>query len=489
MKSEGLETLVSELKHNQRNAVLFHRSAEVERVRFCDLYETIAVVSRQLREAGITAGMQVAMVAENGKPAFVVDLALLHIGCVVLQLPEKAFQGGLADIDQATLDFLLAGPLYGEAVDGELWRPVGPICGLGLFEKITSSNVSHSVVGPVIFSSGTSGKEKKIRVNNATVLHNARQFFSAIDAGPDDRFLIFLPLSNYQQKLLIYGCIDAGVDIVLSSMQNVMQALKQTSPTLFLAPPLFYDSMWRLADGDGDKLRVLFGANIRQMWSGMAALPSAVLNGYRTGGLPLLEAYGMTEYGPIAVNTLDHNRPGSVGRALVPGSVMLDGDGEILLKSTRRLTCGYVDQPEEVERAVYRDETLIATGDIGHIDEDGYIFIDGRKNDTIITSGGQKIHPTSVEEAFNSLPFVHCAVALGARRPHLGMLLVVEHIDSNARQLIERTIDNYNRGATVPIRNYFLSTEPFTTANGLLTQNMKLQRKNISSRYEASVFN
>ncbi|XVN17076.1 AMP-binding protein [Pseudomonas corrugata] len=298
---------------------------------------------------------------------------------------------------------------------------------------------------------------------------NARQFFSAIDSRQDDNFLIFLPLSNYQQKLLIYGCIDTGIDIVLSDMQNVMQALKQKSPSLFLAPPLFYDSMWRLADGRGEKLRELFGTGMRQMWSGMAALPSAILEGYRAGGLPLLEAYGMTEYGPIAVNTLQHNRPGSVGRALVPGSVTLESDGEILLRSSQRLTCGYVDQPIDVEQAVYRDEVAIATGDVGRIDDEGYIFIEGRKNDTIITSGGQKVHPTAVEQSFNSLPCVQYAVALGASRPHLGMLLVVEQIDSGSRQLIEKTISDYNAGASVPIRNYFLSTEPFTAENGLLT--------------------
>lgn len=489
MESEGLQTLISKLKGNPRNGVVFHQRTEMERVRFADVYQEVSLVSRQLAEVGLQAGMQVAVIAENGKAAFLLDLALLNIGCIALQIPEKTARNALADIGQQNIAFVLVSALYRDEVDPGSWEPVGTFHGLRLCRNRACPNAFAAVAGPTIFSSGTSGKEKKIRVNNATVLLNARQFFSAIDARPDDSFLIFLPLSNYQQKLLIYGCIDAGIDIVLSGMQTAMQALKQTSPSLFLAPPLFYDAMWRLADGNGQKLRELFGSNMRQMWSGMAALPQAVLDGYHTAGLPLLEAYGMTEYGPIAVNTLQHNRPGSVGRALVPGSVTLESDGEILLRSHRRLTCGYVDQPEEVARAVYRDEVVIATGDVGRIDADGYIFIEGRKNDTIITSGGQKIHPTAVEQSFNSLPGVQYAVALGARRPHLGMLLVVEQIDSSARQLIEKTIDDYNAGASVPIRNYFLSTEPFTAENGLLTRNLKLQRKNISSRYETCVFN
>ncbi|WP_339449706.1 AMP-binding protein [Pseudomonas sp. EA_5y_Pfl2_R50] len=488
MKSEGLATLISKLKDNQRNTVVFDESTEMERVRFSDIYETVSLVSQQLRALGVDMGKQVAVIAENGKSAFIVDLALLNIDCTVLQIPEKNAKSALDVIGQDNIAYLLASALYEDVVESDSWEPLGKICGLSLFKNRAFLNASNAVPGPVIFSSGTSGKEKKIRVNNATVLPNAKQFFSAIGARQDDSFLIFLPLSNYQQKLLIYGCIDAGVDIVLSDMQQVMQALKRASPSLFLAPPLFYDAMWRLADGDEEKLRVAFGANMRQMWSGMAALPLAILTGYRAAGLPLLEAYGMTEYGPVAVNTLHHNRPGSVGRALTPGSVTLESDGEIRLKSSLRLTCGYVDQPAEVEQAVYLDETLIATGDVGHMDADGYIFIEGRKNDTIITSGGQKIHPTSVEQSFNSLPFVQHAVALGACRPHLGMLLIVEQIDSSARQLIESTISEYNIYASVPIRSYFLSTEPFTPENGLLTRNLKLQRKNISSRYETSVF-
>lgn len=488
MKNEGLATLISKLRDNQRNAVVFHEKAEMERIRFSDLYEQVSLASQQSRSLGIEAGMQVAIIAENGKSAFILDLALLSIDCTVIQLPEKTAKSALTVIGQDNIAYLLASSSYQDVVGNDEWESLGHICGLSLFKNLTPSSSFNSAPGPVIFSSGTSGKEKKIRVNNATVLHNARQFFSAIDARQDDSFLIFLPLSNYQQKLLIYGCVDAGVDIVLSGMQGVMQALKQASPSLFLAPPLFYESMWRLADGNGEKLQGAFGANMRQMWSGMAALPLAILNGYHNAGLPLLEAYGMTEYGPIAVNTIDHNRPGSVGRALVPGSVTLQNDGEILLKSRRRLTSGYVDQPAEVERAVYLDETLIATGDIGSMDSDGYIFIEGRKNETIITSGGQKIHPTSVEQPFNSLPCVQHAVALGACRPHLGILLIVDQIDSNARQLIESKINEYNASATVPIRNYFLSTEPFTPENGLLTRNLKLQRKNISSQYETSVF-
>jgi long-subunit acyl-CoA synthetase (AMP-forming) len=488
VKSERLDTLITQLKDNRRNTVVFHSRTDTECLHFSQVYEAVCLVAQQLQAHGVEAGMQVVLVAENGKSALIADLALLHLGCTVLQLPEKNPEDALAVIGRASIAYLLASASYDGIAPTDSWAPLGQVCGLEFFQNLAVDGSTNAVSGPIIFSSGTSGKQKQIRVNNATVLANARGFFSAIDARTDDSFLIFLPLSNYQQKLLIYGCIDAGINIAVSSMQHVMQALKQTSPSLFLAPPLFYEAMWRLCDGSEGALREAFGANIRQMWSGMAALPLAVLDGYRTAGLPLLEAYGMTEYGPIAVNTLHHHRPGSVGRALVPGSVTLGSDGEILLNSRCRLTCGYIGQPAEVERAVYRDETLIATGDIGRMDDDGYLFIEGRKNDTIITSGGLKIHPTSVEQAFNRLPGVLHAVALGGSRPHLGLLLVVEQIDTRAHRLIETTIDDYNACATVPIRNYFLSTEPFTSENGLLTLNLKLQRQNIASRYETYVF-
>lgn len=161
MKSEGLGTLISKLKDNQRNTVVFHESTEMERVRFSDIYETVSLVSQQLRSLGIDVGIQVAVIAENGKSAFIVDLALLNIDCTVLQIPEKNAKSALDVIGQDNIAYLLASALYDDVVESDSWEPLGKICGLSLFKNRAFLNAFNAVPGPVIFSSGTSGKEKK----------------------------------------------------------------------------------------------------------------------------------------------------------------------------------------------------------------------------------------------------------------------------------------------------------------------------------------
>ena len=151
MRSEGLQTLISKLKENRRNTVVFHGRTEMERVRFSDLYQAVSLVSRQLGEFGLMAGMQVAVIAENGKAAFLLDLALLDIGCIALQVPEKTAGSALVDIGQQNIAFLLVSALFLDEVDTGSWEPIGTLQGLRLFRNPACSNAFAPVAGPIIF--------------------------------------------------------------------------------------------------------------------------------------------------------------------------------------------------------------------------------------------------------------------------------------------------------------------------------------------------
>lgn len=502
-----LKHLVDVLNDRKDRRVIFYDKKRNASVTFAELHAQITRAAQAVASMGIAPGDCVGVIAENGHDALLADLALLKQNCTTVHVPEGAASDMLKLVGIGRLDFVVTSERYRQVLDPADFADIGRLSGLSVFKRIGSAPARDAElkdVSAVIFSSGTSGRIKKILVNDAGVLYNAGVFFSAIRARPDDLFLIFLPLSNYQQKLLIYGCILFGINICLTDAANVLSALKTIKPTLFLAPPIFYESAWRVAQiptatndaavGNGsavaERLRAYFGGRMRMMWSGMAPIAPEILRGFRDADVPLYEAYGMTEYGPITANLPGRDRVGSVGRPLVEGSVSIGIDGEIVLRSPYPLTRGYLDEPADEQTQVYRDAYRIATGDIGHVDEHGYLFIHGRKKETIITSSGHKVHPQLVERAFYELPFVNHAVLMGNGMAHLGLLVMVENLVAGAEQSVEKKINELNASvcAASPIRKWRVQTGKFTPEDGLLTRNLKLHRNNIFERYQKLLF-
>lgn len=500
--TEDLARLVDTLLLYPDRNFTFFCGASAAHIAFSELHGHVMQGITTVTRNGMEHGNCVGVIAENGYDALLMDLVLLKLGCTSIHLPENSAAELLKAFGVQRLDWIVTTASFRHLLDAnESYAVSCELSGLTLFrriEKTESSDLHQACTSAVIFSSGTSGRLKKILVNNAGVIHNADVFFSSFGPCEGDIFLIFLPLSNYQQKLLIYGCIAWGIDVCLTTPANVHSALKSIQPTLFLAPPVFYESAWKTtrdfsqpgSTGEAQRLRACFGGRMRIMWSGMAPIAAHILQDYQDSGIPLLEAYGMTEYGPIAANTIEKNRIGSVGLPLTKDSVQISGDGEIILHSANPLTCGYLDETQEEERQIYQKPNQIATGDLGHIDSDGFLFIQGRKNETIITSSGYKIHPQTVESAFHTLPFVRHAVLMGKDQPHLGLLIIVSQIEPGMEEGIKEKIKEINSSIcrASPIRKWSLHAGTFSSENGFLTRNLKLHRKNIEREYQALLF-
>jgi len=511
MTHKPMETILDHLAvHRERRVLVYSRKSSLE-IPFADLREQVTATAREAARLGITAAAKVAMIAPNGHAPLVMDLALLQIGCTAIHLPEGAASTMLRLIGEHNLDLIMTAEAYEHAIDKSSCEAVGNLLDLGVYRVAPAARARDlgGYDGPaIVFSSGTSGKIKQIRVDGGSVAYNANAFFRAFGPQTGDLFLLFLPLSNYQQKLLTYGCILFGIDICLTDTENVLAALKNVGPSLFLAPPIFYETAWRLAQisaappaGPGrtaggprqtpaEWLKDYFGGRMRMMWSGMAPIAPSILQGYQAAGVPLYEAYGMTEYGPITINLPSGNRIGSVGRELVPGSVHIAEDGEIILRSPHPLTLGYLGEARGEERQIYLGSGEIATGDIGHRDEEGYLFLHGRKNEIIVTSGGYKIHPQLVERAFSGVPHIDHAVLMGTGRPHLGLLLMVKAIEPSMKQMISEKIAELNAGVCqlAPIKKWRIEVGEFSVDNQMLTRNLKLARGKIRERYEDRIF-
>lgn len=465
---------------------------------FAQVHEQVAQAVQLLQSFGIDRGAVVGMVADNGFDGVLADLALVRLGCTTVHVPEHGAEATLRSMDDR-LDALLVLEVYREAVVDERYLEIGTLAGLLVFQRkapIAGGSGWTAGAPAVIFSSGTTGHVKKLLVNREGVVPSAQNFFRALGPRSDDLFLLFLPLSNYQQKLLIYGCILSGVSVCLTDQRYLLGALSKMQPTLFLAPPLFYESAWKLAQtGDdagtaGERLRGQLGGRMRMAWSGMAPIPPVILEGFGRAGVPLYEAYGMTEFGPIASNAPGAHRIGSVGRPLTPGSVSIAHDGEIMLHSSKPLTLGYLDEAFEDNQNVYCAPGLIASGDVGHLDGDGFLHLTGRKKEVLVTSSGHKVHPPSVERVFHELDFVKHAVVMGSNRPHLGLLLVLNDPPPDAHDRIQQQIKAANARVCdrVHIKKWHVAGTDFTPANGLLTRNLKLNRPRIHAAFEDAVF-
>ena len=460
-------------------------------MRFGELHDQVIQGTAALGRMDMALGSRVALVAGNVWQTVAVDLALLALECTTVHFiadgPELA-----SWIDAGWLDYVISQNLN----DCAALEPLETLFGLQVYRCLTPGQNVAAVAGApaVIFSSGTAGRIKKILVNSAGIVPSAEAFFGRIEPLQDDAMLIFLTLSNYQQKLLIYGCILFGIRFCLTDSANVLNVLKRGGFTLFLAPPVFYETAWKMVrlapgpQGTAAALRSYFGGRMRMMWSGMAPIAPEILEGYQAAEVPLLEAYGMTEYGPIAMNTLAANRIGSVGRPVTPGSVQIMADGEVTLRSATPLTTGYLDEPAASE--VYLDFGHIATGDIGRLDENGFLHLLGRKKEMIVTSAGVKIHPNSVERLFAGIANINHAVLLGDRRPQPGLLVMVQAQMEETEQQVRMLVRQANAGpcSAAPIRQWRLVEGAFTPDNEMLTRNFKLARGRIAQTYETLLF-
>jgi len=218
----------------------------------------------------------------------------------------------------------------------------------------------------------------------------------------------------------------------------------------------------------------------------MAPIRPGALRFFASAGLTLHEAYGLNECGPVACNTARACRPGSVGRPITAGSGVLAEDCEILVRQPHPVACGYEECEPGEEEQIYRPDGLLATGDLGFFDADGYLYLRGRKKEVIVTREGFKISPEVLEKKINAHPAVLQSAVFGQQLAALAAVVVVEAESPGVSSAIEAHIARINEGeaACFAIQNVHLTTAKFALDNGQLTRNLKLHRTAIFAAYQ-----
>lgn len=403
----------------------------------------------------------------------------------------------------------------------------------------------------VIYTSGTTGIPKGVMLTHNNLVSNVEGALAALPPiGSHDTFLSFLPLSHGFERIASYFTFYSGAAVAYAeSIEQVAENMLEIKPTIMTGVPRFYERIhgrimrmrekmppkkqkifdWALRVGgecakrlEGEnpsvaallmrpiadllvlkKIRTRTGGRMRFFVSGGAALSAEVGRAFSSFGLVILEGYGMTESSPIiSVTSTKKIKWGSVGPHIPNIEVKIADDGEILTRGPHIMK-GYYRSPEDTAEAIDR-EGWLHTGDIGIIDEDGYIKITDRKKNLFISAGGKNIAPAPIESLLLQSKYLEQIMLIGDKREFNAALIVpdfemirelladlksvsLEELASHqaVRDLVTIEIDALQKELATfeRVRRFALLPEQFTVENGLMTPTLKVKRKEVESRY------
>ena len=416
------------------------------------------------------------------------------------------------------------------------------------------NSVEPGSLASIIYTSGTTGVPKGVMLSHYNMASNIRD--SLLKVGVEDVALSFLPLCHVAERLADYAYFDSGATVAYAeSIETVAVNMGEVRPTFALGVPRFFEKVygrvmaamtaasplrrkifeWAVGVGtaatpyqlDGKplplllklkhqladklvfhKLRGRLGGRIRMFVSGAAPLPRHLAEFFYALGLPICEAYGLTETSPlVSINTLENMRLGTVGQIIPNVEVRIAGDGEILVRGPNIMQ-GYYKM--EQQTAEVMDGDWFHTGDIGEFDDDGYLSITDRKKDMFKTSGGKYVVPAPIENLLKRSPLVETAVVIADQRNFPSALIVPDFaalrawaesqgIECSSNQeycandrVAERVMAEVSELCSdlaqfERIKKIALIGADFSIDGGELTPTMKVRRRQVNEKYKKQI--
>lgn len=419
--------------------------------------------------------------------------------------------------------------------------------------------VTSDQLATIIYTSGTTGEPKGVMLSHANLTSNAIDALASHELLTTDVALSVLPLAHVYERTIDYGYIFRGVPIAyVEHIDTIAQALLEVKPTIVAAVPRFFEKLYagifekghqmtglrrrifdwamRVADDATpwraygrevspwtkvewavadklvySKIRAGLGGRVRSFCSGGAPLAVELGQFFAAINVPIFQGYGQTETSPIvSANVPGANKVGTVGRPIQHVEVRIADDGEILVRGNCVMQ-GYYRKPDQT-RDAFSPDGWLRTGDIGHLDADGYLVVTDRKKELLKTSAGKFIAPQPIENRLKSSPFIANSMVVGDGRKFPCVLLVpnffaiqgkaaqegVElgtHDEAVAnpwlRELIHQEVERLtaNFAQFERPKRFALLSEDFTSTNGMLTYTLKLKRRVIEQRYRDIIDN
>ena len=422
---------------------------------------------------------------------------------------------------------------------------------------------ASDAVGPddlasIIYTSGTTGDPKGAMLTHSNFMSNAQAAMRIVSITPDDVFLSFLPLSHVFERMGgHYLPLSGGATIAYAeSLFTIRQDMQEVRPTIMMSVPRLYEGMheriirsvkegsstkqkifhWSVGVGAKvsqaiqrkrkpnpilslkasianklvfQKLKAVTGGRLRFFVSGGAPLSKAIAEFFHAAGILILEGYGLTETSPvISVNQPDRWKFGTVG-PIVPGvEVKIAEDGEILSRGPHIMQ-GYFNKPSDTAEAIDADGWF-HTGDIGEIDEEGFLAITDRKKNILVLSNGKNVAPQPIENQLKQSPYISEIMLLGDQHKSVAALIVpsLDEIKEYAKEqqletgdmaallqtqeiqrLIRGEINQYSSDLAdfERVRRFTLMAEEFSEKSGEMTPTLKLKRSVVMENHKAAI--
>ncbi len=417
----------------------------------------------------------------------------------------------------------------------------------------------------IIYTSGTTGRPKGCQLSHGNLLANVRNAIGALPqifAEPGRSALLFLPLAHSFARIIQIGCLESGTVLGhTADVTNLVEDLGTFRPAFILAVPRVFEKVYNGAELQASasglrsrifraaaqsavdwskaldlsgrpvpgranlrlraahalydrlvyaKLRAATGGRVRYAVSGGAALGERLGHFFRGAGITVLEGYGLTETSPvISANRPDGNKIGTVGRPIPSVTVRIADDGEILAAGPN-VFGGYWHNEAATKEMVDPDGWL-HTGDLGELDEDGYLRVTGRKKDIIVTAGGKNVAPAVLEDRLRAHPLVSQCMVVGDGRPYVACLITLDEEAAGPWQArhprlagaslaelaaapeliaeIQTAVDEANKAVSraESIRRFRVLPADFTERSGYLTPSLKVRRGVVAKDFAADI--
>lgn len=424
----------------------------------------------------------------------------------------------------------------------------------GLFEKLTDAVVVDDLA-TFVYTSGTTGHPKGAMITHKNILAVFDALDKVVPAYDTDETVPFLPLCHVFERMAghLYGMKVGITAHYAQDFNSIVEDIQAKKPTIILAvprvcekvyakvqgqvkeqPPLM-QAVFRWATKVGAQVsqlrekkqplpllldlqyRVAFqlvykkignalGGRVRWMTAAGAPLSRDIADFFNAAGIFVIEGYGMTECSaPATLNTISDYKFGTTGKPIPCNQIKIADDGEILIKGDNVIQ-GYWKMPEQTKEA-FTDDGWLKSGDIGHLDKDGFLVITDRKKDLIITAGGKNIAPQNIEGMFKQDPLFEQVVVIGDNKKYLVALFNLNH-DESARlakqagisfqkpedlfdmepfkKIVDQHMEelNKNLARVETIKYYRIIKNTFSEQTGELTPSLKVKRKVVMNKYK-----
>jgi long-chain acyl-CoA synthetase len=419
-------------------------------------------------------------------------------------------------------------------------------------EEIAAASPDDLMI--LTYTSGTTGMPKGAMINQRNMLVMTNYLKLGLDAKPDDELLGFLPLAHIAGRIFYtFSPLQSLATVnLVESLETTVQDIQEVSPTIHFAVPRVWEKQystiaiklkeatalgrlayeWAISVGHRAagyrkqhqpiplaiaalnsiadflvlrNVRKALGINnSRRLYTGAAPIAPDLINWYWALDRPMYEVFGQTENtGLVTINTPEHCRIGSVGKPIADVQLRISDQGEILIRCDSVID-GYWNKPDKTAETII--DGWLHTGDVGRIDDDGYVYLVDRMKDIIITAGGKNITPSEIENQLKFSPYISDAVVVGDKRPYLTCLIMIDQenvtkfaqdenviftnytslchtreVDDLVGQEIEKVNQKFARVET--IKKYRLIDQLLDPEDDELTPTMKLKRKVVNVKY------